>query len=158
MLSRWMGDIFDEPFGITTWDPFLSSGGGTSDRNRGGVDFYRNQLGSFTPSTDVSETDKCICVKSNLPGLKKEDVRIDVDDEKRLLTFSGETKSEKTDENEIYHRSERYYGKFSRSMRLPQNVDLNGIKANMNEGVLNISIPKVEQKEKQVKTRSIGVD
>jgi len=70
------------------------------------------------------------------------------------LTFSGETKSEKRDDTEVYHRVERSYGKFSRSVRLPKNTDFDNIKANMDQGVLNIAIPK---KQEQTKTRAVNV-
>ncbi|KAG2377680.1 hypothetical protein C9374_009196 [Naegleria lovaniensis] len=150
MLSRYnrgFNDFFDDPFFSTSlMRPWTGVGG----------DIMGTQMSTFNPATDVSETDRAICLRSNLPGLRKEDIRIDVDDQNRTLTFSGETHSEKTDENEVYHRTERSYGKFSRTFRLPQNVDLDNIKANMDHGVLKINIPKLEQQQKQ--TRSIGVE
>nr|CAG4709672.1 unnamed protein product [Naegleria fowleri] len=154
MLSRYnrFGDpFFDDPFFSTSlMRPWTGFGGdlmGTSG----------TMMNTFNPATDISETDKAICLRSNLPGLRKEDIRIDVDDQNRTLTFSGETHSEKTNENEVYHRTERSWGKFSRTFRLPQNVDLDNIKANMDNGVLKINIPKMEQQQ-QKQTRSIGVE
>ncbi|KAL9643762.1 hypothetical protein ABK040_016064 [Willaertia magna] len=150
-LSRWFQDpFFDEPFFGT------QRGGGTNlapyGRQQG---LFDTSLQQFRPQTDVSETDKEIRVVANTPGLRKEDIRIDVDDQNRLLTFSGETKREDKRDDETHHLIERSYGRFTRSIRLPKNTDFDNIKANMDNGVLKIIVPK---KEQQIKTKSINVE
>ncbi|KAL9642279.1 hypothetical protein ABK040_007278 [Willaertia magna] len=112
-------------------------------------------LNEFQPTTDVSETDKEIKVICNLPGLKKEDVKIDVDEQHHVLTVSGEVKKEKKEDNERYHCVERSVGSFSRSVTLPKNVDLDGIKANLEHGVLRVTVPK---KVEESKKRTINID
>jgi len=111
-------------------------------------------LKEFKPSTDVSETEKEIKVFVNLPGLKKEDVKIDVDEENRTLTVSGKVEKEKKDDNETYHCVERSHGSFSRTVVLPVNVDFESIKANIEHGVLKVSVPKKSQSTK----RSISIE
>jgi len=102
----------------------------------------------------VCENEQEIKVLVNLPGLKKEDVKIDVDEEHRSLTVSGKVEKEK-EENETYHCVERSHGSFSRTVFLPANVDLEAIKANLEYGVLKVSVPKkIEQK----KVRSISIE
>ncbi|KAL9644867.1 hypothetical protein ABK040_005347 [Willaertia magna] len=109
----------------------------------------------FKPRTDVSETANEVKVVCNVPGMKKEDIKIDVDEQHRTLTISGEVKKEKKEENETYHCVERSVGSFSRSVYLPKNVDLGGIKANLEHGVLRVNIPK---KVLERKTRSVNID
>ncbi|KAL9650844.1 hypothetical protein ABK040_001894 [Willaertia magna] len=112
-------------------------------------------LKEFKPRTDVSETANEVKVVCNVPGMKKEDIKIDVDEQHRTLTISGEVKKEKKEENETYHCVERSVGSFSRSVYLPKNVDLDGIKANLEHGVLRVNIPK---KTLERKTRSVNID
>jgi HSP20 family protein len=94
----------------------------------------------WAPIANISETDKEYLIKAELPEVKKEDVKVMLDN--GVITISGERKQQKEqkDENEI--RVESFYGTFSRSFALPDNVDANGIKAESKDGVLRISIPK----------------
>ena len=90
---------------------------------------------------DVKEDDKAYTVKADIPGVKKEDIKVDVDGD--LVTVSAETKAEKEekkDEKVIY--SERSYGAVSRSFTLPTDVDAKGAKAEYKDGVLNLVLPK----------------
>jgi len=91
---------------------------------------------------DVMETDKEYRVLANLPGLKKEDVKISL--EQRQLTI--ETAVQKEEENVNFYYRERYYGKYRRVITLPGNVDANSIKAKMENGLLEIVIPKEDKK------------
>ncbi|KAF0975154.1 hypothetical protein FDP41_005907 [Naegleria fowleri] len=109
----------------------------------------------WKPTTDISETDKELKVICNLPGITKENVKIDVDEENRLLTVSGHMDKEKKEENETYHCVERSHGDFSRTVYLPPNTDMNNIKANLEHGVLRVIVPKNVQEKK---TRSISVE
>jgi HSP20 family protein len=96
----------------------------------------------WSPAANISETDKEYLIKAELPEVKKEDVRVLV--ENGVITISGERKQQKEqkDENEI--RIESYYGTFSRSFSLPDNVDANGVRAESKDGVLKVHIPKKE--------------
>ncbi|KAF0984615.1 hypothetical protein FDP41_000514 [Naegleria fowleri] len=110
----------------------------------------------YAPSTDVSENDKRFNILCNVPGLKKEDLKIDLDEEKGILTISGHIDKEKAEENETFHAAERFYGDISRSFKLPpKTVDFSGIKANLENGVLRVYVPK---KEKIEKKKSIQIE
>eukprot|EP00698_Gefionella_okellyi_P023859 TRINITY_DN826_c0_g1_i1.p1 TRINITY_DN826_c0_g1~~TRINITY_DN826_c0_g1_i1.p1 ORF type:complete len:164 (+),score=33.94 TRINITY_DN826_c0_g1_i1:93-584(+) len=94
----------------------------------------------FWPSVDVKESDAAVTVQAELPGLKKEDIHINV--ENNVLTISGERSQEKVEDNERVHRVERSYGSFKRSFALPKHVQDDQIKASYNDGVLSVEIPK----------------
>lgn len=96
-----------------------------------------------TPKVDVYETDDSYVLKADLPGLKKEDIKIDVHD--NTLTFKGEKKVEKKTEKDNYVRVERSYGSFKRSFTLSDNVDSENIKAGYKDGVLEITLVKKEE-------------
>ena len=85
--------------------------------------------------------------------MKKEDINIEIKD--NVLTVSGERKYEKKEENEKYHRIERSYGKFSRSISLPQGVTEDQVKASFSDGVLEVSFPKPEVKKPEAKKIAI---
>lgn len=102
---------------------------------------------NFMPSVDVSESDTQFEVSVELPGLKKEDINVDL--EKGRLTISGERKSNKEEEGKNFHRIERQYGKFSRAFYLPESIDEESIIAKYEDGILNITINKSEEKVKK---------
>jgi HSP20 family protein len=97
----------------------------------------------WAPSVDVAESEKQYEIVAEVPGLKKEDIKISF--ENGLLTLSGERKQETGEKERNYHRIERSYGKFERSFRLPEEVDSEAIKANYKNGVLKLEIPKTEK-------------
>jgi len=116
------------------------------DEVLGGMDaflpsFYREGI---RVAVDVREEDDKYSITADLPGMTKSDVKIEVTPERRL-TISGERQSEEKDEGEGYFRSERRFGKFFRSFDLPKNADESGITAKASEGVLEITIPKLEK-------------
>ncbi len=98
----------------------------------------------FTPSVDISEDEKSFEIALSVPGIKKEDFKIDLEEEK--LTVSGERKKEDKKEGKNYHSLETQYGAFSRSFYLPENVATDKIEAQYENGILTISIPKREKK------------
>ena len=99
----------------------------------------------FIPSMDLAETDTHYVLKADLPGVAEEDVSIELDD--NVLTVSGERKAEHEEKKEGYHRVERSFGAFRRSLTLPDGVDADAIAATFDKGVLEIRIPKPEARK-----------
>jgi HSP20 family protein len=97
----------------------------------------------FLPEANVSETDKAIDVSIDLPGMKPEEVKVELHD--RTLTISGERKEEKEENGKTFHRVERRSGSFRRSFALPMEVDESKADAKFEHGVLNITLPKTEK-------------
>ncbi len=107
--------------------------------------------GDWAPRVDIAETDKAFEIKAEIPDVNKEDVRVTVHN--GVLTIQGERKQEKEEKGKKFHRVERYYGSFTRSFTLPDNVDETKISALFKDGVLNIQIQKTEE----AKPKSIEV-
>src|SRR3954452_7667070 len=97
----------------------------------------------WLPAMDLIETEDHFVLRADLPGLGEEDVNIEVED--RVLTISGERKAEHEATKEGYHRVERAFGAFSRSLTLPEGVDPEAVAASFDRGVLEIRIPKPAQ-------------
>ena len=104
--------------------------------------------GVWSPAVDIYETNDEIVLKAELPGLRKEDVSIEVTDNSLIL--SGERMFEKDIREENYHRIERSYGSFSRTFSLPTTVDQDGVNAKFIDGILEIHIPKAEKTKAKV--------
>ena len=96
----------------------------------------------WSPSADISETEKEYLVRAELPAVKKEDVKVTVD--AGMITIQGERRQQNEDKSEKYHRVESLYGSFSRSFSLPKNADSKNIRCESRDGVLTVHIPKVE--------------
>jgi HSP20 family protein len=94
----------------------------------------------WNPAVDIIENKNSFLIKAELPEVKKEDLKVNVDH--KILTFSGERRSETKDEKT--HRVERSYGSFSRSFSLPDNIDEANIKAESKDGMLYLTLPKAE--------------
>ena len=106
-------------------------------------------MGMWNPAVDLYEKGDHFVIKAELPGVDKKDISIDLKD--RVLTLSGERSYENEVKEENYYRKERSYGKFQRAFTLPSDVDSDKIKAEFNDGLLQIEVPKPEeQKPKQV--------
>ena len=101
----------------------------------------------FIPSIDVRETNEAYEMVAEVPGVKKEDLKLDFNDKNRMLTLRGENKFEKERKDATWHTLERRFGRFQRSIRLPENANYESIKADYKDGVLHISIPKEKQRE-----------
>lgn len=93
---------------------------------------------------DWKETTEAHFLKMELPGMKKEEVKVDMDDASHVLTISGKKIREEKKEGDTWHIEEIRSGKFSRSFEIPKNAKVDEIKASMVDGVLNVTIPKVE--------------
>ncbi|HUJ34289.1 MAG TPA: Hsp20/alpha crystallin family protein [Solirubrobacteraceae bacterium] len=115
---------------------------------------HRASLRSWMPAMDVSESDNEYVLKADLPGLNEGDVNVELDD--NVLRISGERKSEHEERKNGYHRVERAFGRFSRSLRLPEGVSAEGIQANFDNGVLEVHIQKPEQHKPQKVAISVG--
>lgn len=94
----------------------------------------------WAPAIDVQETDGEYLIKADLPDVKKEDVKVTV--ENGVLAVEGERKMEKEEKGKKFHRIERSYGKFVRRMSVPTDVDQQRLEANFKDGVLNVHMPK----------------
>ena len=106
-------------------------------------------LPEWTPLADITEDDREYVIKAELPELRKEDVKVTV--ENGVLTMSGERKFEKEEKKKKYHRVERGYGSFVRTFALPEDADADKIKAEFKHGVLEMHLPKNEKaKPKQI--------
>lgn len=117
-----------------------------------GSGFERAMDRPWGPAVDISEDEKNIYLKADLPGMNQKDIKVSVED--NVLTISGERRSEKEEkkENKVY-RLERVYGAFCRSFTLPDNVDPSKISAEYKDGVLSLTVPKTEEK----KSRAIDI-
>jgi len=104
---------------------------------------------AWTPRLDIVETDAGLEVKTELPGLERKDIDISID--RDLLTIKGEKKHEKEEKDRHFHRVERRYGSFYRSVRLPIEVETEKIEATFKDGVLTVNLPRTEGDKKKVK-------
>jgi HSP20 family protein len=111
-------------------------------------------LRRWMPAMDLVESGDHFVLKADLPGLSEEDVSIEVED--RVLTISGERKAEQDVSKDGYHRVERAFGQFSRSLTLPEGVDPEAVKATFDRGVLEVSIPKPEERKPRKITIGAG--
>jgi len=108
----------------------------------------------WLPAMDLVEADDHYVLRADLPGLSEDDVAIEVEDD--VLTVSGERKAEHEQRGEGYHRLERSYGSFARSLTLPDGVDPEAVQASFDRGVLEVRIPKPEQKQPRRVSISVG--
>jgi HSP20 family protein len=104
-----------------------------------------NAVRRWVPSMDLVETDEHFVLRADLPGLTEGDVSIELED--NVLTVSGERKAEHEDKKEGFYRMERSFGQFRRSLTLPDGVDADGIGATFDKGVLEVRIPKPEERK-----------
>ncbi len=130
---------------MTTWTPFREMERMMDDMWQGWPGLFRRtpmEGMTWMPSIDVYDQDDSIVVKAEIPGMKKEDINVSVMGD--TLTISGERKTENNVKEENYFRSEMSYGKFSRMITLPSEVDAGKVKATYENGILEINAPKVE--------------
>jgi HSP20 family protein len=146
------------PFDLTPWKPFREMTTLRDEMDKLWNRFFEGWQGmeplrgEWAPSLDVSETKNNMVVKAELPGMDPKDV--DISYANGLLTIRGDKKQEKEEKDENYHSIERSYGSFSRSIRVPHEVESEKIKADYKNGVLRITLPKSEEaKKKQIKIK-----
>lgn len=145
-------NVFD-PFSHDIFDPFHDfpfsgalSGGQSSGNEATAIANIR---------IDWKETPEAHVFKADMPGLKKEEVKVEVEDG-RVLQISGERSREQEEKNDKYHRVERSCGKFMRRFRLPENAKIEQVRASMENGVLTVTVPKEEVKKPEVKAIDIS--
>ncbi len=125
------------------------------DMNRLFSDLPSNRMRSASafPAVNVWAAEDSALVTAEIPGLSKDDLEINVTGD--TLTLSGVRKSEKVPEGSQYHRRERKFGEFSRSIQLPYTVDVNKVKATFKNGVLKVELPRVEaERPKKISVRA----
>ncbi|MCL7042586.1 hypothetical protein MKW94_004453 [Papaver nudicaule] len=156
-FSNQRSNVFD-PFSLDIWDPFQGfpfSTGALTTGQSGGSDAARETSQLANTRIDWKETPEAHVFRADLPGVKKEEVKVEVE-EGRVLQISGERSRESEEKNDKWHRVERSSGKFLRRFRLPENAKMEEVKATMENGVLTVCVPKVEQKKPEVKAIEIG--
>ncbi|WOL13384.1 18.1 kDa class I heat shock protein-like [Canna indica] len=148
-------NVFD-PFSLDLWDPFE---GFPFDAFRSLTEsrpnFVSDSSAFANTRIDWKETPEGHVFKADLPGMRKEEVKVEVE-EGRVLQISGERNKETEEKNEKWHRVERSSGKFLRRFRLPENTKVDQVKATMENGVLTVTVPKEEMKKPKVKSIEIS--
>jgi HSP20 family protein len=139
-LLRQMTSEFDQLFG----EPFFAANRWPTFKA-----FAMPEVVAWTPKVDVFEKDNRLFTRVDLPGMTKEDVKVEVSD--GYLTLSGERKLETEEKKENFYRSEREYGSFYRAIPLPEGVKIEDIKATFADGVLDVSVPLPAKAEAQVR-------
>ncbi|RWR97318.1 LOW QUALITY PROTEIN: Alpha crystallin/Hsp20 domain-containing protein [Cinnamomum micranthum f. kanehirae] len=133
-------NVFD-PFSLDIWDPFQDFPSGLTSSN------LRSETSALANARiDWKETPEAHVFKADLPGLKKEEVKVELE-EGRVLQISGERSREQEEKNDKWHRVERSSGKFLRRFRLPENARVDEVKAAMENGVLTVTVPKEQVKK-----------
>jgi HSP20 family protein len=105
--------------------------------------------GILAPSVDVTQNEQEVCISAELPGVKQEDVDVSIDDD--VLTIRAEKRCEREDGKDTRHISERSYGTFQRSLRLPKAVDPEQVRAHFDQGVLTVTLPRTGEEERRRK-------
>lgn len=136
---------------LVRWQPGTDWSGFGTDVDRFFENFFRTRGGDsgghrrWVPAMDLVETEDSLVLKADLPGLSQDDVKVEVDD--NVLTVSGERRAEHQREEDGYYRVERSFGHFSRSVTVPDGIDEEKVTANFNDGVLEVRIPKPEERQ-----------
>ncbi|MEN8198631.1 MAG: Hsp20/alpha crystallin family protein [Thermodesulfobacteriota bacterium] len=132
-MEQYFDEVFRQPFsffGNSMWPRPKFAGGD-----------------ELSPTVDIFEEGKEVVVKAEIPGMKKSDISVDIDE--NSITISGEKKQEKKVEKKDYHRVECSYGSFCRSFRLPEHVDSDKATASFKNGVLEVRMPKSDMVKKK---------
>jgi HSP20 family protein len=146
---------------LIRWEPAREMQSLQSEMNRLFSTFFEptnggngNVLRRWSPAMDLVETGEHYVLKADLPGVAESDVKIELDD--NVLTVSGERNASHEENKQGYYRVERSYGTFSRTLTLPEGVDGDSIEASFDKGVLEVRIPKPEQRKPRKVEISVG--
>jgi len=144
---------------LTKWDPFKELEEVSNRLNH----FFRRTparpdpdsemlvMADWTPTVDITETSDAYLIKGEIPGVKKDDIELTVED--GMISMRGERRQEKEEKNKKLHRIERSYGSFYRSFQLPNDVDEAKVKAEFKDGMINVTLPK----SGKTKSKSVNV-
>jgi HSP20 family protein len=135
---------------LVRWEPMRELNALQGEMNRLFSSFFDEGSNGGTqrrwaPAVDLVEREDSLVLKADLPGMTEDDVEIEVRDS--VLTIAGERKAEHEEKENGYYRVERSFGRFSRSLQLPSGVDAGGIAATFENGVLEVTIPKPEERK-----------
>ena len=146
---------------VTRWDPFreldelqnrFSTMFGRAPVKKEGDKREALTVAEWAPLVDIVEDDKQYTIKAELPGVKKEDIKVGVQDD--VLTISGHRHYEKEEKDKKFHRVERAYGSFARSFTIPEDSDGQKVSAEFKDGILKVQLPKTAQvKPKQIEVK-----
>jgi HSP20 family protein len=146
---------------LVRWEPAREISSLQSDINRLFNSFFDTPGGGnggtlrrWIPPMDLVETEDSFVLKADLPGLTESDLNLEVED--NVLTISGERKAEHEDKHEGYVRVERAFGSFRRSLTLPEGVEPDAVKASFDNGVLEVRVPKPEQRKPRKVAIQVG--
>lgn len=133
---------------LIRWNPFQDLVSIQDEMNRMFDSYFARKPGGgemmiWNPVVDISETEEEITVAAEVPGIRKEDIKITIQD--NVLTLSGEKHQEKEEKHKQYHRVERSFGSFQRSFSLPSSVSADKVKAKYKDGILVVVLPKSEE-------------
>ncbi|MGB8693181.1 MAG: Hsp20/alpha crystallin family protein [Steroidobacteraceae bacterium] len=142
---------------VVRWDPFAEVNtlfsrlmpGGRAGWPQLGIEGNGSRTFEWSPSADISETDKEYVIRAELPAVRKEDVHVTVSE--GVVTIRGERKQQKEEKSEKFHRVENFYGNFERSFSLPDNVIADAVKCESRDGILTVHLPKTEMTKQKVK-------
>ena len=137
---------------LIRWDPFGDAStfirlvpNPAAGWPRGGDEGNGARKLDWSPFSDISETDREYLIRIDLPAVKKEDVKVTLD--QGVISISGERKQSTEDKGEKFHRVESFYGNFERSFSLPDNVNADTVSCDSKDGILTVHIPKIATKK-----------
>lgn len=137
-MERIFNDFFQKRFFVPSWIPH----------------FKFPELADVSTAVDMFEEGDNLVIKAELPGMKKEDINVDLKDD--VITISGEKKSEEKTERKDFHRVERSFGSFTRRLRLPVEIKADKVEASFKDGVLEIKMPKSEAAKQNAKKIAVS--
>ena len=138
---------------LVNWNPFAELDG-IFGRSGGLSGLPREGRFDWRPAADIIESDAEYLIKADLPEVRREDIDVSVNN--GVITLSGERKYETRDDSEKARRVEKFYGSFTRSFTLPENVDPDAIMAEQKDGVLTIHLPKSKKTESRAKSITVN--
>ena len=130
---------------VIRWDPFREMTQSQSQLSKLVDQVWGGRQESWLPAIDVFDTKDAVVLKAELPGMNPDEIHIEVED--NVLTVRGERRFEEKVDEDRYYRVERRFGSFQRSLALPQGMRPADINANYEDGILTITVPKVEEEK-----------
>jgi HSP20 family protein len=137
---------------LSEWRPFSDFAELRHRLDQAFRDISEGAQHGWTPSVDLVRRDDALVLRADVPGIKPDEVKIEVEDD--VLIVSGEHSEEKEEKKERYVRRERRYGSFSRSMALPKGVEADDIQATTEDGVLEVTIPMPKEEKRKVEIKA----